>query len=84
MPQIVPGATTKEEVFLMLGEPDEVSSDECRMAYRWTKVKALWAVGGYGSVAAGSVEKESEFVVTIGDNGLVSWKKVEARYKAGK
>lgn len=84
MPQIVPGATTKEIVFLMLGEPDEISSNECTMVYRWTKVKALWAVGGYGSAAGGSIEKESRFVITIGDNGVVSGKRVEARYKEGK
>ena len=83
MPQIVPGVTTREDVFLTLGEPDEQSPDERRMIYRWTKVKALWAIGGSGAAVSGTVEKESQFVITIGDDGVVSGKRVEARYKAG-
>lgn len=83
MPQIVPGATTREQVFLMLGEPDEISSDGCTMTYRWTKVKALWAVGGTGAAVSGTLEKESEFVITVDDSGIVSGKRIESRYKAG-
>ena len=54
-----PGVTTKEEVLLLLGEPDYVSGDGQRIAYYWTKVKMLWgAVGGAGySVGAGEIER---------------------------
>jgi len=34
-----PGVTTKEEVFLILGEPDYASDDGQRIGYAWKKVK---------------------------------------------
>ncbi|HXJ61082.1 MAG TPA: hypothetical protein VNU68_30925 [Verrucomicrobiae bacterium] len=43
-----PGVTTKEELVLMLGEPDFYSEDEQRFGYAWTKVKAVWVVQGMG------------------------------------
>jgi outer membrane protein assembly factor BamE (lipoprotein component of BamABCDE complex) len=84
LPQIVPGKSTRNEVFLQLGEPDDISSDERRVTYQWTKVKAIWAVGGYGSGAAGTIEKESLFVIEFDIDGIVSEKKLESRYKAGR
>ncbi len=42
------GATTKEEVFLLLGEPDFVTEDGRRLGYAWTRVKAWLLLGGYG------------------------------------
>jgi hypothetical protein len=52
-----PGVTTREEILLTLGEPNFVSEDGQRLGYAWTKVKALWFVGGYGAGAAGEVER---------------------------
>ena len=49
------GVTTREEVLLTLGEPDFVSVDGRRFGYLWSKVKAIWFVGGYGAAAAGEV-----------------------------
>lgn len=43
---INPGQTTKEDVYLALGEPDEVSPDGGQMVYYWTKVKAVVAAAG--------------------------------------
>ena len=48
-----PGVTTKEEVFLLLGEPDYASEDGQRIGYAWKKVK-MWMVV-YN--AAGEIEK---------------------------
>ena len=45
---IIPGQTTKVDIFLALGEPDEVSPDGSRLVYRWTKVKVIVAVAGPG------------------------------------
>jgi outer membrane protein assembly factor BamE (lipoprotein component of BamABCDE complex) len=42
-----PGVTTKQDVFLTLGEPDYVSEDARKIGYSWTKVKALWITTGY-------------------------------------
>ena len=41
------GTLTKEEVLLLLGEPDDVSEDGQRFGYAWRKVRAIIAtVGG--------------------------------------
>jgi outer membrane protein assembly factor BamE (lipoprotein component of BamABCDE complex) len=53
------GTTTKEEVFLLLGEPDVAFEDGQNLRYNWRKVKALWAIavgatgGGVGGGGAG-------------------------------
>jgi outer membrane protein assembly factor BamE (lipoprotein component of BamABCDE complex) len=53
-----PGVTTKEEIFLSLGEPDFVSEDGRRLGYAWTKVKAIYAIAGpYGGGASGEVQR---------------------------
>ncbi len=44
---ILPGTTTREEVLLSLGEPDNTSPDESEMWYMAEKVKA-WLIMGYG------------------------------------
>ncbi len=54
---MLPGTTTKDEVFLSLGEPDFVSDDGQRLGYAWTKVKALWLVIGGSSSASGELER---------------------------
>jgi outer membrane protein assembly factor BamE (lipoprotein component of BamABCDE complex) len=61
--QLQPGLTTKEEVFLSLGEPDFVSEDGRRLAYEWSKVKALILVG---STASGAVaEAKRKYLLQI-------------------
>lgn len=37
-----PGVTTKEELLLMLGEPDFVSEDGQRLGYAWRKIKVVF------------------------------------------
>lgn len=41
--QLRPDMSTKEDVLLLLGEPDLVSMDEQRFGYTWTKVTA-WII----------------------------------------
>ena len=67
-----PGETTKEEVFLMLGEPDFVSQDGRHIGYVWHKVKAIIAVGGYGAGAVGESEKSYLLQISFDDNNRVS------------
>ena len=40
IPSIIPGQTTKEEVYLLLGEPDERYSNQ--LVYSWQKFKFLF------------------------------------------
>ena len=40
-----PGVSTKEDVLLLLGEPDFCAEDGQTIGYSWTKVGVLWVVG---------------------------------------
>jgi|GEM_PF-2202356 len=54
--QFTVGQSTLEDVVLALGEPDAVSADEHRLAYRSEKNVAIWiiaAAGEYGGGATG-------------------------------
>ena len=74
---INPGHTTKEDVFLALGEPDETSPDGSCLVYRWTKVKAI--VGAYGG---GGVElmKEYNLIITFDERGVVVHREFQSRW----
>jgi hypothetical protein len=52
--KLEPGVTTKEDVFLLLGEPDYASEDGQYLGYRWTKVLA-WI----GTLAGGEEARKS-------------------------
>ena len=67
-----PGVTTKEEVFLTLGEPDYTSEDGRRLGYAWTKVKAVWVVAGYGNAAGGEIKRSYVLETTFDDQNRVS------------
>lgn len=43
------GESTREEVLLHLGEPDEVLEGGKVLIYRWTEARGFFAMGGYGS-----------------------------------
>jgi hypothetical protein len=74
IPFVIPGKTTKEEVVLRLGEPDEISDDRSRFAYFWLKNKllAIW-VAPY---SAGILESNRRYIfsITFDENDLVSGK----------
>ena len=67
-----PGVTTKEEVFLQLGEPDHVSDDGRRLGYAWGKVRALVLVGGGYSGAIAEVKRSYLLQVTFDANGRLA------------
>jgi len=48
---------TKDEVFLLLGEPDYASPDGSLLGYGWEKVKIIWAVAGEGGGIGGEIQK---------------------------
>lgn len=70
--QLQPGLTTKESVFLLLGEPDYYSEDGQTLAYAWTKVGAVVIVGGYGSAAVAEVGKSYYLAISFDAGNCVS------------
>ena len=69
---IIPGQTTKAEVLLALGEPDETSEDGSRWAYHWFKRKGtfIWINIG-GGFGAFDLDKEYVFNITFDEKNLV-------------
>ena len=68
---IIAGQTTKEEVLLTLGEPDEASEDGSRLAYHWFKTKGTIIVIGFMFIGGGDLDKEYVFNITFDENNLV-------------
>jgi hypothetical protein len=67
------GKTTRAEVILTLGEPDTVTADERKLAYRTEKVRALLFIGGYGAAAGAPITKDDYLVFEFDARGrLVS------------
>lgn len=69
--RIQPGISTRADVILALGEPDAVSADERRMAYRAEKVVAVWIAGGGYSAASGEITRDRYLVVEFDEKGVV-------------
>lgn len=65
--ELVAGRTTREEVLLRLGEPDEWSGDQKQYRYHWERVKwdIFWAVGGQGSAICGDIPINKNYDLTI-------------------
>jgi outer membrane protein assembly factor BamE (lipoprotein component of BamABCDE complex) len=49
--------TTKEEVLLLLGEPDYVSEDGQRFGYTWKKTKVIFVVAGQPAAGGGVFQR---------------------------
>ena len=78
---IIPGQTTKEEVVLKLGGPDEVSSDGRALIYRWAKVKFLLIPMGYAPLPEiPKVQKQYQLLITFDEHGIVTKREVQGRY----
>jgi hypothetical protein len=76
---IIPGRTTKEEVVLMLGGPDEVSPDGRSLVYRWAKIKfLLLPVFGPGPVP--KVQKQYQLLITFDEHGMVTQREIQGSY----
>ncbi len=69
--QLEPGRATRAEVMMVLGEPDAVTPDESKLAYRSEKVCGLWCVGGYGSATGGTITKDRYLVVEFDAQGVL-------------
>jgi hypothetical protein len=70
--RIQPGASTIEDVILCLGEPDAVSSDERRLAYRSEKIVAYWIAGGGYSGGIGALTKDRYLLFELDAAGVVT------------
>lgn len=69
----LPTGTPFADVLLRLGEPDSVSQDGRRIAYRWSRTWAVGAVGGNASAYPFVVERGSALLLTFdADDSLVS------------
>jgi len=77
---IIQGQTRKEEVFLALGEPDEVAPDGSRLVYRWVKVKAIWAAGSHYGASGGEIPREYQLIITFDERGVVAHREIQARW----
>jgi hypothetical protein len=62
-----PGKTTRTDVILALGEPDAVSPDEFKLAYRSCKVRA-W--GSFADGSNGPITKDIYLVMQFDGNGV--------------
>jgi hypothetical protein len=76
-----PGTTTKEDVFLTLGEPDIVSAGGNCLTYTWEKAKLVWVLGGYGGAAGGTIDRRYELVLCFDDQGLLIRKELKKEFK---
>lgn len=64
--EFTPGQSAREDVMLALGEPDAVSADEQKLAYRSEKTVAAWIMfigGGYSGEAFGGGINQERFYV---------------------
>lgn len=69
---IQPGRTTQVEVFLKLGEPDQLSADGRKAAYRWQKVRGYLLIGVPGSGGTEEWLKSHYLVVECDSLGVVT------------
>ena len=66
------GTSTKDDLFLTLGEPDFVSEDGRRLGYAWTKVSAIWlSVGGAGGGVGGEISNARVLEFTFDERNVV-------------
>ncbi len=75
---IIPNQTTKEEIFLALGAPDEVSPDGSQSVYSWEKIKALIAIAQYAP--PGEVIQKSSLLITFDERGVVVQREVQKNF----
>lgn len=72
---IIPGQTTREEVLLALGPPDQISPNGNQIVYSWEKVKAIVGFGyGYGHAI-----QRSNLVITFDERNVVVQREIEKK-----
>jgi outer membrane protein assembly factor BamE (lipoprotein component of BamABCDE complex) len=67
-----PGKMTKEEVLVLLGEPDYVSEDGQRLDYRWKRVKAIVVIVAGSGCCAGEIQRSKRLQVWFDANEYIS------------
>jgi hypothetical protein len=82
---LAPGRTTREEVLLRLGEPDEFRDDGSEYRYHWELVKwdIIWIVAAETGGAGGDIpiNKNHNLVINFDPAGVVSERKTNARFE---
>lgn len=63
-----PGKTSRVEVLLKMGEPDELSPDESSMTYRWVENKGIVTLTGCDAT---SIVETTSFVFTFDEEGVL-------------
>ena len=77
---IEPGVSTRQDVLLAFGEPDAVSPDERKLAYRSEKIIGIWIAGGGYSAASGTFTKDRYLVVEFDGKGFVKSREISSRW----
>jgi outer membrane protein assembly factor BamE (lipoprotein component of BamABCDE complex) len=78
--RIKPGVATREDVMLLLGQPDSVSPDNRKYVYRAEKIYAIWMVASYGGAMGGDLTKNQYFIVTFDEHGVVQTHEFSTHY----
>jgi hypothetical protein len=66
-----PGATSKEDVLLKLGEPDLVVKSGRVLGYRWQKAQAYLFVGGPGGATGGPIMTTYLFLLEFNEEDVL-------------
>jgi outer membrane protein assembly factor BamE (lipoprotein component of BamABCDE complex) len=75
---LIPGQTTKEEVYLTLGAPDEVSPDGRQLIYNWAKEKALVGIAPYAPPTP--IVQKSSLIITFDERGVVVQREIQKKF----
>jgi hypothetical protein len=77
---IIPAQTTKEDVFLALGEPDEVSPDRRSLIYRWGKLKFLLIPMTSAAAPIPEVWKQYQLLIAFDEHEVVTRREIQESY----
>ncbi len=80
------GKTTKEEVFVSLGEPDIINADDRCIIYLWDKVRLILiplvpVQKGADPVLAAYMYRTYELILCFDDQGILNRKEVRKKIK---
>ena len=68
---VKPGATSKGDVLLKLGEPDLVVKNEKVLGYRWQKAQAYLFAGGPGGGGGGPIKTTYLLLMEFDENNVL-------------
>jgi hypothetical protein len=67
-----PGKTTRMDVVLALGEPDLVTPDERKLAYRREKIVGIWILAAGNTATGGNIETDRYLVAEFDAAGVLN------------